>query len=246
MRIWEKQMTFLDIQNLSVRYDGIAAVQNASLSVGEQEAVVLIGANGSGKSSVLRALFGLVPHTCDRMTWGGVDIRPYKTRRRVQAGLALVPETREIFTSMSVEDNLRLGLFLHRSESMFADELERIGDLFPILKSRLGQQAGTLSGGEQQMLALARALMQKPRLLCLDEPSLGLAPKLVGELYDMLHRVREQGVSILLVEQQARRALRFGARGYVLNVGEIVRQGDCESLAQDDFVQRAYLAGSGR
>lgn len=236
-------MPFLEIQNLSVHYDGIRAVNNVSLDIKEREAVVLIGANGAGKSSTLRALFGLVASTSDKMMMGGVDLRRLATKERVQAGLSLVPESREIFPTMTVSDNLKLGLFAHRSESLFSSELDRIADLFPILKVRLRQQAGTLSGGEQQMLALARALMQQPRLLCLDEPSLGLAPKLVAELYGMLHKVRENGVSILLIEQQARRALEFGMRGYVLNVGEVASQGTCRQLAQDEFVRGAYFAG---
>ncbi len=239
-------MPFLEIQNLSVHYGGIGAVNKVSLDVGEREAVVLIGANGAGKSSTLRALFGLIASTSDKMTLGGVDLRRLATKDRVQDGLSLVPESREIFPAMTVADNLRLGLFAHHSELLFSSELERIGELFPILKARLRQQAGTLSGGEQQMLALARALMQKPRLLCLDEPSLGLAPKLVAELYAMLYKVRESGVSILLVEQQARRALEFGDRGYVMNVGEITKNGTCVALQEDDFVKGAYMGGFSR
>ena len=236
-------MPFLEIHNLSVHYGGISAVNRVSFDVGEQEAVVLIGANGAGKSSTLRALFGLVASTSDKMTLGGIDLRRLATKERVRAGLSLVPESREIFPTMTVADNLKLGLFAHRSESLFSNELDRIGELFPILKARMKQQAGTLSGGEQQMLALARALMQKPRLLCLDEPSLGLAPKLVSEFYGMLHKIRENGVSILLIEQQARRALEFGTRGYVLNVGEVAMQRACSQLAQDEFVRGAYFAG---
>ena len=234
-------MPFLEIQNLSVHYDGVAAVRNVTLSVGENEVIVLIGANGAGKSSVLKALFGLVSYTSDRFYVNGKNVQDYSTRLHSGLLMALVPETRELFSAMTVEDNLKLGLLLREEEHDFPSELEKIADLFPILKGRLKQRAGTLSGGEQQMLAIARALMQKPRLLCLDEPSLGLAPKLVSELFEMLSRICEKGKSILLVEQQARRALEFGTRGYVLNVGEIVREGSCEKLAQDEFVRKIYL-----
>ena len=236
-------MPFLEIQNLCVHYQGIAAVTNVSLNVGKEEAVVLIGANGAGKSSILRALFGLIDSTSERMMLDGVELRLLSTRQRVLAGLSLVPETRELFPAMTVEDNLKMGLFLHRAESVFPDELERVAVLFPILKNRLKQQAGTLSGGEQQMLALARALLQKPKLLCMDEPSLGLAPKLVQEFYHLLYKIRESGVGVLLVEQQARLALQFGTRGYVLNVGEVVKQGTCIELSGDDYVRGAYLVG---
>jgi len=237
-------MAFLEVHNLAVYYDGIVAVNNVSFSVNEHEVVVLIGANGAGKSSILRALLGLVPCTCDRLSVQDKDISHARTRDRLERGLALVPETRELFPAMSVEDNLKLGLLLRKGEKSFSNELELVSELFPILKDRLSQRAGTLSGGQQQMLAVARALMQKPRLLCLDEPSLGLAPKLVTELYQTLARIRTEGTGILLVEQQARRALQFGARGYVLNVGEIVRKGSCKELAEDEFVHTAYLGMS--
>jgi branched-chain amino acid transport system ATP-binding protein len=235
------KMPLLDIKNLSVNYSNVSAVAGVSLSVEEGEVVVLIGANGAGKSSVLRALFGLTPSESDVMSLDTMDLRRLSPQQRVLNGMALVPETRELFSGMTIEDNLKLGLFIHKEELSFKKELDRISHLFPILMNRLKQRAGTLSGGEQQMLALARALMQKPRLLCLDEPSLGLAPKLVGDFYALLKKIVEQGVGLLLVEQQARRALAFGMRGYVLNVGEMVKQGSCTELAEDEFVKSAYL-----
>jgi branched-chain amino acid transport system ATP-binding protein len=237
-------MPLLDIQNLRVCYDGIAAVQTFSMTIETQEIVALIGANGAGKSSVLRALFDLTKGSADKMFFDKSDIQKLSTRQRVACGMSMVPETRELFPRMTVEDNLKLGLFLKRSESAFPNELERINELFPILRDRLRQRAGTLSGGEQQMLALARALMQKPRLLCLDEPSLGLAPKLVQQVYAMLQKINESGVAILLVEQQARRALKFANRGYVMNVGRVVTEGDCTTLKEDNFVKSAYLGGT--
>ncbi|MBN2108431.1 MAG: ABC transporter ATP-binding protein [Deltaproteobacteria bacterium] len=231
----------LDVNNLSVHYDGIAAVNSVSFRVDERETVVLIGANGAGKSSLLRAVFGLIPSEAQKLDIGGIDFWQRSPRDRVAAGLSLVPETRDLFPRMTVEDNLKLGLFLKKAERAFPSELSRICDLFPVLAKRLKQIAGTLSGGEQQMLALGRALLQGPRLLCLDEPSLGLAPKLVDDVYAMLAKVRDTGVSILLVEQQARRALDFGVRGYVLNVGRIVAAGTCAELKEDEYVKGAYL-----
>lgn len=234
-------MSFLEVQNLSVHYDGVVAVRNVTLSVEKNDVVVLVGANGAGKTSILKALFGLIPHSADRFFVNGKDARNRNTRFLLDLGMALVPETRELFSAMTVEDNLKLGLFLQKKERDFPEKIEKISELFPILKNRLKQRAGTLSGGEQQMLAIARALMQEPHLLCLDEPSLGLAPKLVSELFEMLGRVLEKGTSILLVEQQARRALEFGERGYVLNVGEVVREGSCKELVKDEFVRKVYL-----
>jgi len=236
-------MQLLEVDDLSVSYDGVTAAKNITFSVHEREAVILIGANGAGKSSILQALLGLTPSQGDSIKLEGREIANLSTRERLEAGLGLVPETRELFPAMTVEDNLKLGLFLRKEEAKLPEELNRIGRLFPILLKRLKQKAGTLSGGEQQMLALARALLQKPKVLCLDEPSLGLAPRLVEELYNLLREVQETGVSILLVEQQARRALEFGNRGYVLNVGQIVREGSCRELTDDDFVRSAYLSG---
>lgn len=236
-------MKLLEVDNLSVFYDGVAAAMNINFSVQEREAVVLIGANGAGKSSILHALLGLTPCQCNSIKLQGKEIAHLSTRQRLEVGLGLVPETRELFNAMTVEDNLKLGLFLRKDESTLAEEMSWIEKLFPILVKRYRQKAGTLSGGEQQMLALARALLQKPKVLCLDEPSLGLAPRLVEELYCLLREVQETGVSILLVEQQARRALEFGNRGYVLNVGKIVREGTCRDLADDEYVRSAYLSG---
>lgn len=236
-------MTLLEVDNLFVFYDGVAAARDITFSVQEREAVVLIGANGAGKSSILQALLGLTPCQCNSISLQGQEIASLATRGRLEAGLGLVPETRELFHAMTVEDNLKLGLFLRKEEEKLTEEMDRIGKLFPILVKRFKQKAGTLSGGEQQMLALARALLQRPKVLCLDEPSLGLAPRLVEELYCLLREVQESGVSILLVEQQARRALEFGNRGYVLNVGRIVREGSCRDLANDEFVRSAYLSG---
>lgn len=234
-------MPLLEIRGFSVRHGGIRAVDGVDLSVEAGEAVVLIGANGAGKSSFLRALLGLCPASAESARFDGIDLNGLDTRQRLALGLALVPETKALFPDMTVGDNLQLGLFLRKEESDFDEKWRRTAALFPRLQNRLHQRAGTLSGGEQQMVAIARALMQKPRLLCLDEPSLGLAPKIVDDLYAALAELKKQGVSLLLVEQQARRALGFGTRGYVLNVGKIVRSGLCTELAANSFVASAYL-----
>jgi len=235
-------MPLLEVRNLSVRHGGIRAVEAADFAIEAGEVVVLIGANGAGKSSLLRALLGLCPSSSEVMRFDGSDLNDLDTRQRLALGLSLVPETRALFPGMTVEDNLKLGLFLRKAEGGFAEAWKRAANLFPALKNRLLQRAGTLSGGEQQMVAIARALMQQPRLLCLDEPSLGLGPKIVDALYGALDELKRQGVSLLLVEQQARRALDFGTRGYVLNVGKIVRSGLCTELAADKYVANAYLA----
>lgn len=239
-------MPLLEVQKLSVRHGGIRAVEALDLSIESGEAVVLIGANGAGKSSFLRALFGLCPSTSERVRFADTDLDGLETRERLALGLSFVPETKALFPGMSVEDNLKLGLFLRKAEGDFAQAWKRVAHLFPALENRLRQRVSTLSGGEQQMVAIARALMQQPRLLCLDEPSLGLAPKVVDALYAALDKLKQQGVSLLLVEQQARRALAFGSRGYVLNVGRVVREGSSAELAEDEFVAGAYLGRMAR
>ena len=237
-------MLLLEVQKLSVHYGGVRAIEAMNLSMQSGEVVVLIGANGAGKSSFLRALLGLTPATSECMRFAGADIAGMETRQRLALGLSLVPETKALFPGMSVEDNLKLGLFLRKAEGDFAKVWEGVLPLFPVLGGKLRRRVGTLSGGEQQMVAIARALMQQPRLLCLDEPSLGLAPKIVDALYAALDELKRQGVSLLLVEQQARRALAFGSRGYVLNVGNVVRESACAELAEDEFVASAYLGRS--
>ena len=234
-------MPLLEVRGLSVRHGGIRAVEAADVSIEAGEVVVLIGANGAGKTSLLRALLGLCPSTSKVMRFDGADLGNLDTRQRLALGLSLVPDTKALFLGMTVEDNLKLGLFLRNAEAGFAEAWGKVSALFPALQNRLRQRAGTLSGGEQQMVAIARALMQKPHLLCLDEPSLGLGPKIVDALYSALGELKKQGVSLLLVEQQARRALDFGSRGYVLNVGKIVRSALCSELAADQFVANAYL-----
>lgn len=236
-------MPLLEVRGLSIRHGGIRAVEAVDFAIEAGEVVVLIGANGAGKSSLLRALLGLCPSSSEVMRFDGNDLNDLNTRQRLTLGLSLVPETRALFPGMTVEDNLKLGLFLRKAEGGFAEAWKRVSKLFPALQNRLLQRAGTLSGGEQQMVAIARALMQQPRLLCLDEPSLGLGPKIVDALYNALDELKKHGVSLLLVEQQARRALEFGNRGYVLHLGQIKAQGTCASLACNEYVKGAYVTG---
>ena len=231
----------LEILDLSVSYGGVAALRGVTISVQPGEIVTLIGANGAGKTSLLRAIMGLAPKSGGRVTVGGKDVTQISTERLVRYGISLVPETRELFPRMTCRDNLRMGLFCEPTDNAWPERLEEVFDLFPKLREKLRQAAGTLSGGEQQMLAISRALMQAPKILLLDEPSLGLSPKLTEELFQRIMSIRDDGKAILLVEQRARMALSIADRGYLLRVGQVVRQGTCEELRDDELVRRAYF-----
>ncbi len=231
----------LSIQELRVSYGGIAAVKGISLEVGAGEIVTLIGANGAGKSSTLKAIVGLVPGATGRITLFGERILGVATPAIVGKGVALVPEGRAIFGNLSVRENLELGAFLKREPVGLSQRFERVLKLFPRLSERLSQEAGTLSGGEQQMLAMGRALMGDPKLLLLDEPSLGLAPKLVEQIFEAIVAVAQGGLTILLVEQNTRLALETAQRAYVLVTGEVALAGDCAKLREDPRVNGAYL-----
>ncbi|MBI2298974.1 MAG: ABC transporter ATP-binding protein [Armatimonadetes bacterium] len=231
----------LTVDNLHVYYGGIHAVQGISFSIESGAIATLIGANGAGKSSTLRALSGIVPAAPgSRICFDGQDITNAPPHLIVAAGLCQVPEGRRIFASMSVEENLLLGAFAR--ENVSRAELDHVYTLFPILAERRAQSGGTLSGGEQQMLAIGRALMARPRLLLLDEPSLGLAPLLVSEIFRILAGLNQtDGVTILLVEQNARKALATAQHGYVLETGRVTLSGPCAELLADEGVRRAYL-----
>jgi branched-chain amino acid transport system ATP-binding protein len=231
----------LDVADLHVLYGGIAAVKGVSFSVERGEIVALIGANGAGKTSVLKALVGLVPAARGRVRLFGRDATTIPTHRRTALGATLVPEGRAIFAGMSVRENLELGAFLKREPAALGQRLERVLALFPRLGERLAQAGGTLSGGEQQMLAIGRALMGEPRLLLLDEPSLGLAPKLVAQIFASIVEIAKTGLTILLVEQNTRLALETAHRAHVLVTGEIVLSGRCSELRNDPRVKAAYL-----
>jgi len=240
------QSPILEVNNLSARYGKVGALTGAELSVPAGSIVTVIGANGAGKSTLLNAVMGSLPqtgHASGTVSYDGASVQGWNVERRVAAGMSLVPEKRELFGSMSVEDNLLLGGFrrYRARESGWKATLDEVYDLFPRLRERRVQQAGTLSGGERQMLAVGRALMAKPRLLMLDEPSLGLAPRIVREIFHIIARLRETGVAILLVEQNARAALQVADYGYVLETGEIALHGPASELAGNPRVIESYL-----
>jgi len=230
----------LEIVDLSVSYGRRRALEAVSLEVAPGEIVTLLGANGAGKSTMLRTISGLIRPTRGRILYDGRDITRETPDAIVAAGVAHVPEGREIFTGFSVEENLLVGGHTVASSTLTARLAEAFA-LFPVLAERRTQRAGTLSGGEQQMLAIARALMTAPRLLLLDEPSLGLAPLLAREIFRTIRRINDSGVTILLVEQNARRALRLARRGYVLETGRVVATGPADTLAGDEAIRSAYL-----
>ncbi len=232
-------MTLLELKNVSVSYGAISALRNVSLEVRQGEIVALLGANGAGKSSLLKAIMNTVPYKGD-VLFAGQSLRGLATNHLVSRGLALVPEGRGILSTLSVRENLELGAY-HRDE--WEQDLESLFTLFPILKNRLMQNAGTLSGGEQQMLALARALLSKPKLLLLDEPSLGLAPKIIQQIFFLIETIQKEGITILLIEQNAHMALRVAQRAYVLETGDICASGAASDLAQNEELKRAYLGG---
>lgn len=237
----------LEVEDLEVTYGPIRALQGVSLRVDPGEVVAVIGANGAGKTTLLRAISGLLRPRSGRIRFDGHEITGWPPERIVALGLVQIPERRQLFHSMSVEDNLRLGAYLRlrRGERKAVEEdLQRVFEIFPRLKERRRQVAGTLSGGEQQMLAIGRGLMARPRVLLLDEPSLGLAPLLVRELFRILRALREQGLTLLLVEQNARQALRIADRAYIMETGRIVREGAAVDLLADPILQAAYLGGS--
>jgi branched-chain amino acid transport system ATP-binding protein len=232
----------LSIENVCVCYDKVEAVRNVSLSVAEGQIVTVIGPNGAGKTTLLMAAMGLLRST-GRMIFQGSDLSAVDVEGRVERGLCLVPEKRELFSDLSVADNLLLGSYSLRDRSNVQRSLDDVFRRFPRLQERKKQAAGTLSGGERQMLALGRALMAKPKLLVLDEPSLGLAPLIVREIFRTIASLRELGVSVLLVEQNARAALETADFGYVLETGEIVQSGPAKTLIHDPKLIAAYLGG---
>jgi branched-chain amino acid transport system ATP-binding protein len=231
----------LELTALEVRYGGIAALQGISLSVPEGTVVTLIGANGAGKSTTLRAISGLVEPSAGDITFRGSSIVGLPAERIVDLGIVQVPEGRRVFPELSVDENLRVGAYLVRDKAVVAGELERMYALFPRLAERRKQVGSSLSGGEQQMLAFARALMSRPRLLLLDEPSLGLAPQLIDEVAATVGRIRQEGVTVLLVEQNAHVALNLADRGYILETGRVTISGTGPELLDDPRVQEAYL-----
>jgi branched-chain amino acid transport system ATP-binding protein len=235
--------TLLSIQDLQVAYGGILALQGISVEVHEGEIVTLIGANGAGKSTLLRAISGIVPIRSGKIRFGSTDLRSVPAHRIVEMGVAHVPEGRGIFANLTVQENLKLATWSRKDRKNLSQEYQRVFDLFPRLAERQNQLAGTLSGGEQQMLAMGRALMTRGRLMLLDEPSMGLAPVLVREIFQTLREINAGGTTILLVEQNARQALKLAHRGYVLETGRLTVAGTAEELMGNPSVKYAYLGG---
>lgn len=233
----------LKVNNLSVNYGMIQAVNNVSFEVQEGEVVSLIGANGAGKSTILRTLSGLVRSSQGTITYLGENIERTPAKKIVEKGLIHVPEGRHVFKGMSVQENLDLGAYLRKDKDAIQKDLKEIFQLFPVLEQRKNQDASTLSGGEQQMLAMGRALMARPKLLLLDEPSMGLAPIFIKEIFNIVQNIQKQGTTVLLIEQNANAALSISDRGYVLETGKVVLSGTGQELLASPDVQRAYLGG---
>jgi branched-chain amino acid transport system ATP-binding protein len=231
----------LTLENVSVNYGAIEALKGVSLRVEKGEVVTLIGANGAGKSTTLRTITGLLEPTEGRVVFEGQDIGGKPTHKLVARGISMSPEGRGVFANLTVRENLQMGAYLQKNKSKIASNMEHVFQMFSRLKEREAQKAGTLSGGEQQMLAMGRALMSQPRLLLLDEPSLGLAPLVVHTIFEAIEEIRGQGTTILLVEQNAHAALKHSDRAYVLETGQIVMEGPSKELAADPGIKEAYL-----
>lgn len=236
-------MSMLKIENLSISYGAIEAVKNVSFEVNEGEVVTLIGANGAGKTSILRTISGLVRPSEGSISYLGNQIQKTAARKIVADGLAQVPEGRHVFPGLTVLENLEMGAFLNNNKDQNQANLEHVFNRFPRLEERKNQDAATLSGGEQQMLAIGRALMSQPKLLLLDEPSMGLAPIFIQEIFDIIQDIQKQGTTVLLIEQNANKALSIADRGYVLETGKIVLSGTGQELLASDEVRKAYLGG---
>jgi len=239
---------FLKVENLVVNYGAIRALRGISFEVAKGEIITLIGANGAGKSTTLHAISNIIKKTQGCVFFDGKDLSAMQPDRIVAAGLVQVPEGRRIFANLSVRDNLEMGAYSRRSvtrleKQAIRDDMEKVFDIFPRLQERIRQLAGTLSGGEQQMLAMGRALMASPRLLLLDEPSMGLAPILVDEIFSVIKEINETGTTVLLVEQNAYKALALASRAYILETGEIIKSGNAADLMKDEAVKAAYLGG---
>jgi ABC-type branched-chain amino acid transport systems, ATPase component len=231
----------LKVEKINISYGAIHAIHDLSLEVNNGEIVTLIGANGAGKTSTLRAISGLNPIKFGEITYDGKVISNIGAHKIVSYGLSQVPEGRRVFGDQTIEENLLLGAYLRKSKSEIKESMEEVFTLFPRVKERRKQLAGTMSGGEQQMLAIGRALMAKPKLLLLDEPSMGLAPIVVEEIFEIIKNIRKAGTTILLVEQNANAALQIADRGYVLETGSVVLEGLAQDLLHDDSVRKAYL-----
>ena len=231
----------LSVENLNVYYGAIHALHDISFHVDTGEIVTLIGANGAGKTSILQSISALIPRRSGTITFDGKDLSHIPAHRLISMGLTQVPEGRRVFATMTVMENLEMGAYTRRSRTEMQQDLDMVFAHFPRLKERMKQYAGTLSGGEQQMLAMGRALMSHPKLLMMDEPSMGLSPILVQEIFSIIQEINKSGTTVLLVEQNAHMALSIANRAYVLETGKIIKEGDADALLSDDDVRRAYL-----
>ena len=233
----------LEVKNLSVHYGMIQAVRNVNFKVNEGEIVSLIGANGAGKSTILKTLSGLIHPSKGEIVYLGENIASTSAKKIVEKGLVQVPEGRHVFQGLTVKENLELGAFLRKDKEEIQKDMEAVFERFPILKERKDQDAQTLSGGEQQMLAMGRALMSRPKLLLLDEPSMGLAPIFIREIFKIIQEIQKTGTTVLLIEQNAKMALSISNRAYVLETGSVVLSGTGQELLESDEIQKAYLGG---
>ncbi|MEA5059454.1 MAG: ABC transporter ATP-binding protein [Clostridia bacterium] len=234
----------LEVKDLRVNYGGIEALKGISFEVNEGEIVTLIGANGAGKSTTLKAISGLVSAGAGSIVYNGETISGYDSQKIVQRGISLVPEGRRVFPNLTVLENLKIGAYLRADKEGIEEDIQRVYHLFPRLEERNWQMAGTLSGGEQQMLAVGRGLMAKPKVMMMDEPSLGLAPLIVRDIFDTIKRINAGGMTVLLIEQNANAALKIANRGYVLQTGNITLSGTGQELLNDESVREAYLGKS--
>lgn len=233
--------TMLNVENIQLKYSNVPVIHDVSFHVEKGEIVSLIGGNGNGKSTVLKGLSGILSPVSGRITFEGQDITKMDAHRIVNLGMSLVPEGRRLFPNLSVHKNLLLGAYLTKSKPEIETRLDYVNNIFPILKDRIKQKANTLSGGEQQMLAIGRGLMSKPKLLLLDEPSWGIAPKLVDKIFEVIGEIRKDGVTILLVAQDVQEALDICDRAYVIQTGRIVMEGTGKELLSSDLIQKAFL-----
>ena len=234
-------MAMLEVKDLEVYYGMIQAIKGISFTVNEGEVIALIGANGAGKTTILQTITGMIPAKRGSILFDGVEITKVAGHKIVPMGMAHVPEGRRVFSQLSVLDNLKLGAYCRKDKNEVEETLEKVYQRFPRLKERRKQIAGTLSGGEQQMLAMGRALMSKPRIILMDEPSMGLSPIFVSEIFDIVREISESGTTVLLVEQNAKKALAIADRAYVLETGNIVLEGAADVLLNDESVKKAYL-----
>ena len=233
----------LKTDNICTNYGAVEAIRNINMYVEEGEVVAFIGHNGAGKTTLLKTISGLLRPVKGTVTWMGENITGRPPEKIVRAGISQCPEGRQVFAESTVYQNMEMGAYTRKDKHAIREDIEKYEEIFPILRERRSQKAGLLSGGEQQMLAIARSLMSRPKLLMLDEPSLGLAPVVVNDVYDVIQKIKQQGVTILLVEQNAMKALEVSDRAYVISTGEIALEGKSEGLLQNDAVKKAYLGG---